>query len=112
MADEFEQFLASSLAPPNRVPDRRFVAAVQARVALEDQLRRERRALVANLAKQLAGLVAIAAAVWTIGKAPPVADFFAGSPAASLGILLLAFAFVAAMLSPASRSAMPTFVTS
>ena len=36
MADKFDHFLASSLAPAERLPDRSFVTAVQARIILDD----------------------------------------------------------------------------
>src|SRR5690349_5482674 len=106
MADGFDEFLASSLAPAERVPDRRFVTAVQARIILEEQLARERRTLVAGFANQLAALAAVAAAVWIIGSAAPVAQSWAEFPAAGTLLLLLAFGFVVAMFSRSGRPAL------
>lgn len=99
MADEFERFLASAIAPPDRLPDRRFVARVQARILLDEQLARERRALMAALGRQIVALAAVAAGIWVIARAAPVADVFAQSPAVALAILLVAFSFVVAMFS-------------
>lgn len=104
MADAFDRFLADSLAPPERVADRKFVAGVQARILLEEGLARERRALLASLATQLAALLAVAAAVWTLGHATPVGEWFTQYSAPGLAVLLLAFAFVVALFSSAGRS--------
>ena len=103
MADAFDRFLAASLAPAERLPDRRFVASVQARIMLEGRLESERRALMASLAAQLVALLAVAAAVWILGHAVPVGKWFAQSSALGLVVLLLAFGFVVAMFISAGR---------
>jgi hypothetical protein len=102
--DEFDRFLASSLAPEDRLPDRRFVAAVQSRILVDDALEHERRRLVATLPKQLLGLVAVAGAVWTIGRAAPIAEYFERWPAGGLAMLLVAFAFVVTIFSRRSTN--------
>jgi len=99
MADAFERFLADSLAPPQRTPDRRFVSIVHSRILLEDRLAAERRTLVADLIKQLAALIAVAAALWFMGRAAPVAEWFAQHRAAGLAALLVAFGLLIALLS-------------
>lgn len=99
MADSFEQFLSDSLAPAERLPDRRFVAGVQARIVLEDQLVRERRRLGASLLMQVAALLAVAAGVWVLGAAPPVAQSSAQFPAGALIMLLVGFGLLVAMFS-------------
>jgi hypothetical protein len=97
MADEFDRFLESALAPPERSPDRRFVARVQAVIALEERLAAERRSMAAALGKQLLGLVAVSsAAVWIV-RVAPVASWFDQSPSAGLAILLVGFGFLVAM---------------
>ena len=103
MADPFDRFLESSLAPDERLPDRRFVAAVQARIMLDDRLARERRSVVATLMTQLAALLAVAAGLWVLGRAEPVAEWFAQSSALGLAMLLLAFASIVALFSRATR---------
>ena len=99
MAEEFDRFLASALAPPERAPDRRFVARVQAQIALEERLNSERRALITRFVEQLAGLLAVAAGLWWISRAPLVSDWFAESPAVGLAILIAAFALLIGVLS-------------
>jgi len=106
MADEFDRFLASSLAPEERLPDRRFVAVVQSRILVEDAFKRERRVLIATLAKQLVGLFAVTAAAWTMGRAAPIAGFFERSPTTGFALLLAVFAFVVAMFSRGSSDSM------
>src|SRR5689334_23736557 len=99
MADPFDRFLEAALAPPERLPDRRFVAAVQTRILLEDRLAEQRRALVANALKQLLALVAVAASVWVVTRSAPVGNWLSEEPAVALGILLAVFALVVALLS-------------
>lgn len=99
MADDFERFLASALAPPPRIPDRDFVARVQAAVVLEEQLALRRRALAGSFLKQLAALFAVAAAVGWIGRADPIAGAFAEFPALGLAVVLSGFALLVGLLS-------------
>ena len=109
MADELDRFLASSLSPVHREPDRRFVAAVQARILLEERLARQRRALLANLAKQLIALFALAAGAWIITHAAPIADWSGDAPAIALAILLGAFAlFLFLIARPQTEPALPS----
>jgi len=104
MADAFDDWFASSLGPPERLPDRRFVSAVQAHIALDEQLALEDRALIARLVSQLAALVAVAAALWLVGRAAPVAERLAESPSIGMLILLAAFGFVVVVFSTGGRS--------
>ena len=106
MADAFDQLLESSLAPDERLPDRQFVTRVQARILVEDRLARERRALIANLVTQLIALFAVAAALWVLGHAAPIAEWFAQSSAVGLLTLLAAFACVVALFSSSGRPAL------
>ena len=98
MADEFDRFLKSALAPPERMPDRKFVARVQAGVGLEERLASQKSALVRDLLTQLVALAAVAAGLWFIGRAEPVASWFTQSPAAGLAILLVGFGSLVALL--------------
>jgi protein-S-isoprenylcysteine O-methyltransferase Ste14 len=97
MADRFDRFLETALSPPERVPDRRFVAAVQARILLEDRLAAQRRALVASALKQLVALLAVTGSVWVVTRAKPVANLLAAEPAVALGGLLAVFALAVAL---------------
>src|SRR5213075_2160498 len=103
MTDDFDRSLAAALAPPERLPDRKFVAQVQAFIALEDRLAAERRALAAGLATQLAGLLAVAAGIWVLSRVEPVAGLFAQSPAVGLAILLALFGFVVLLMAAETR---------
>ena len=99
MAEDFDRFLASARAPPERALDRRFVARVQAQIALEERLSGQRRALIIRFAEQLAGLLAVAAGLWWISRAPLVSDWFADSPALGLAMLIAAVALLIGVLS-------------
>ena len=99
MADEFDAFLAAGLAPEEREPDRAFVARVQAGIRLDEQLRAERRGMVGALAVQFLGVVAIAAAIVWLLRAPEIGAFASESPAFLLLILLVAFSFVIILFS-------------
>jgi cell division protein FtsX len=99
MADEFERFLASSLAPPERLPDRRFVAAVHVRIELEHQLKQQRNELAASLGYQLIALFAVTAGVWWIARAAPIAAWLSEFPAVAFAVLLVAFALLVALIS-------------
>jgi len=101
MDKDFDRFLEASLAPPERLPDRRFVGGVQARIALEQQLAQEHGALRAALVKQLVALLAVAAGLWVVGRAAPVASWVAASPAAALAVLLCAFGCAVALFAQA-----------
>lgn len=103
MAEEFDRLLAGVLAPPERLPDRGFVARVHMRIALEERLSLERRGVIAKLATQLAALLAVAAGVWIFGRAEPLAEWLAGSPALGLAMLLAAFAAAVALFAAGSE---------
>lgn len=98
MNDDFDRFLSSALAPAERDPDRQFVARVQHRIALDERLDGEWRALRLDLVQQIAAVMAIAASLLFIGRAAPVAELFARAPAVALAILLTSFALVIALM--------------
>lgn len=97
MDDTFDALLAASLAPPERAPDRQFLLAVQARIALEERLAAERRAMIGGLTRQLAGLFALAAALWMFARADAVEVWATGAPAAAVLILVVAFGCAVAL---------------
>jgi hypothetical protein len=98
MVERFDDVLKAVLAPPDRPPDRRFVLRVQAAIMLEERLAARRSSLVRELAKQLVALAAVAAGLWWIGRAPPVASLFAESPAVALTAVLAGFGLLVAIL--------------
>jgi hypothetical protein len=99
MADRFDEFLATSLAPPERPGDRTFIARVQSAIAVEEQLAAQRRALLTQFVQQLVVVATVAIALWWIGRAEPVASRFAQSPALGLALLLTGFGLLVALLS-------------
>ena len=112
MAEEFETFLAASLAPDGREPDRRFVAAVQSRIMIEERFVQQRREVeqvdqllerVRGFVAQLCALVAVAAGLWWIGRSAVVEDWLSFAPGMALALLLPAFALAVALFSRVSR---------
>lgn len=103
MAEEFETFLAASLAPDGREADRRFVAAVQSRIMIEERFVQQRRELVRGFVAQLCALVAVAAGLWWIGRSAVVEDWLSFAPGMALALLLPAFALAVALFSRVSR---------
>jgi hypothetical protein len=98
MGDDFDRLLATALTPPERQPDRPFVARVALRVRLEEQLTKQRRAVVGRLIKQLCAVAAVGASVWWFSQATAVADWLARSPAIGLAILLAGFGLLVAVI--------------
>ena len=98
MADDFERFLAVALSRSPRGPDREFVARVQALVLLDERLKAERRSVLGWLAREMLALAAVTAALLIVAASPAVATFTAESPAAALGGLVAALAFLVLLL--------------
>lgn len=99
MTDPFDRFLAEALAPDERDPDREFVTRVQAHIRLEEYLRGQRRSALRRLGVESLGLLFVAAGLVWLGRAEPVANFFADSPAVALALLLVAFALLVLLFS-------------
>lgn len=97
MTDAFDLFLSDALKPPEREPDRAFVSAVQARIAIERRLAVERSALLSKLLIQLIAMGAVAAAVGWIARAPEVAALAGESPHMARAILLVGFGLLVAL---------------
>lgn len=100
MVDEFERFLVGALAPPQREPDRAFVASVRAHIALDQRLRGERAAAITAFALQLIALLAVAAGVAWFARSPGIAEAASESPGLVLLILVGLFSFLVLLLSP------------
>ena len=107
MTDEFDDFLARTLGPAEREPDRAFVARVQSQIRLDEQLRAERRNMLSMLSIQVIGIAAIAAAVFWLLQSPQIASFAAESPAILLATLLAAFSFVVLLFSTGQSQKRP-----
>ena len=100
---DFDQFLRDSLAPRERLPDRSFVASVQARIALEKRLGLQRRQLVAGFFSQLAALAGIAAGFVVFSRSRVALEVATDSPQIFLAVLLLAFGCVVALFSSSGQ---------
>jgi hypothetical protein len=107
MTDELDLFLAEALRPAEREPDRAFVARVQARIRLDEQVRAERSRALSLLARQVVGLAAVAAGAIWLARSPAIAGFAGESPAILLLALLAAFSFVILLFSSEGPSKSP-----
>ncbi len=95
MSDDFDRLLAEALAPEPGT-DRRFVNAVTRRIAAEEVFARSRRALLRDLARELAAVAVLAPALVVL------AEVMGGSAHKSLvlaGAILLFAIWLAATLS-------------
>jgi hypothetical protein len=102
MSDPFDDFLGKALAPPERDPDRAFVARVHARVLLHEAIRAQRQSALQRLSLQLIALLAVVAAFVLLSQSPDVAAFVAESPAIVLTFLIALFSMLIALF--ASRA--------
>jgi hypothetical protein len=102
MSDPFDDFLGKALAPPERDPDRAFVAQVHARVLLHEAIRAQRQGALQRLSLQLIALIAVVAAFVLLSQSPDVAAFVAESPAIVLTFLIALFSMLIALF--ASRA--------
>ena len=102
MSEPFDDFLGEALAPPERDPDRAFVARVHARVLLHEAIRAQRQSALQRLSLQLIALLAVVAAFILLSQSPDVAAFVAESPAIVLTALIALFSMLIAVF--ASRA--------
>ena len=105
MTDPFDRFLTDALAPDERDPDREFVARVQAHIRLEEYLRGHRHSALRRLAVESLGLLFVAAGLIWLGRAEPVAGFFADSPGLALAGLLSGFGLLVFLFSSQTSGA-------
>jgi hypothetical protein len=105
MTDGFDDFLAARLSPPEREPDRAFVARVQARILVDEAMRAQRAGILSQLSQEILAVVAVAAAFLLLSRSPSAAAFLAESPAlvllALIGLFSLLIGLFALRRSPA-----------
>jgi cytochrome bd-type quinol oxidase subunit 2 len=111
MSDAFERFLTSALAADQREPDRRFVARVQARIALHAHLCAQRRDMLRQLVTQIIGLGGVAGGLLWLGRAGAVSRFFADWPWLALCILLSIFGLLLLLFSSEKVEGTPAKVS-
>lgn len=98
--DDFDAFLARTLAPPEREEDRAFVARVQQRIRIDAALRSARAATFQRMSVEIMALAAVAAAlVWFAGSADASA-IAAESPAPVLAGLIGLFMSLVWLMAP------------
>ena len=92
MTDEsFDKFLAEALRPAERDEDRLFAHKVIKRIGVEQQLGKQRSALVRRFAFELAALTSVAAAMAVISKSPALLEIGAEQLPALLAVTLAGF---------------------
>ena len=90
--DEFDLFLAQSLAPPNRVPDQQFLDRVSHQLALDKLRRRARANMVERLGVELLSILAVGGGLVAVGAGTNIADSAGNTPVAALVAMLILFA--------------------
>lgn len=98
MADDFDSFLAAALAPEKRDPDRGFTLKVNARIALENRLQAQRKAMMRELGLQAVAVLAVAGGLIWLLRADLFSDLAAVSPPLTLAVLLAIFGLLVALV--------------
>jgi hypothetical protein len=103
--DGFDRFLAQSLAPPDRVPDKQFMARVSQQILLAKLQRRARAKMFERLGVEVLSIVALGCGLLAVGGGTDIADA-AGNipPMALIGVLIL-FGLWVGLVSPKERVA-------
>ena len=104
-SNDFDDFLAAALAPPEREEDHAFVLRVQQRIRIEEALQKTRVALFERLSAGIAALVAVAAAMWWLVGSADFAALAAESPAPVLAGLVVLFMSLVWLMAPSIGSA-------
>lgn len=105
--DRFDRFLASAVAPEERLPDRAFVAKVQLAVSLDAQLAATRTMLFGRIVEQVIALAAVALAAIVVARSPFMSDLLSQDPAVTLAGVVIAFTFLLFMIArPADQSSL------
>ena len=102
-SDEFDRFLAQSLAPPNRVPDQQFMARVSQQIRLDKLRRRARAKMFQRLGVELLSIIAVGAGLLAAGAGTNIADSTGNVPAAALVGMVILFGFWVTLVSRQQR---------
>ena len=102
-SDEFDRFLAQSLAPPNRVPDKQFLARVSQQIVLDKLHRRARAKMFERLGVELLSIVAVGAGLIAVGAGTNIADSAGAVPAVALAGMVILFGFWVTLVSRQQR---------
>ncbi len=102
--DEFDRFLAQSLAPPERMPDGKFIGRVGQQIRLEKLRRRSRAKMFERLSIELLSVIAVGCGLMAVGAGSNIADSAGNVPAVALAGMAILFAFWVTVVSrPTSR---------
>lgn len=85
----FDQFLADALRPPDRDEDQQFARQVIKRIGIEQQLRKQRSAIVQRFASDLIALLSVSAALVAVSRAPALREIGAEQISTLLATVLL-----------------------
>ena len=97
MTDEFDTFLRKALAPEERLPDRNFVARIQAEIAFDRDLAGLRRRALRKISTDLLVLVGLTLGLLWVAQAPEASRYLEKSSAV-LAALLCMFGLVAGVV--------------
>ena len=102
--DEFDRFLAQSLAPPERMPDPKFVGRVGQQIRLDELRRRSRAKMFERLGIELLSVIAVGCGLMAVGGGSDIADSAGHVPALALAGMAILFAFWVTVVSrPTNR---------
>lgn len=101
--EEFDRFLARSLAPPQRAPDDRFADRVRHRIMLDELLRSRRAKVVERLGVELLSLVALGCGLAAIGASSEIADSMRQVPHVALITIMLVFSLWVPLVAQPTR---------
>ena len=101
--DAFDAFLAQSLAPPDRIPDKQFLARVSQQMVLDKLRRRARAKMLERLGVELLSIVAVGAGLLAAGGGTRIAESAGNVPAAVVAGMMIVFAFWVALVSRQQR---------
>ena len=101
--DGFDAFLAQSLAPPARLPDKSFIRRVNQQIQLDELHRRSRARMVQRLGVELLSLIAVAAGLLAVGAGTDIADSAGNIPAAALVGMVTLFGLWVTLVSRQER---------
>ncbi len=102
-ADEFDLFLAQSLAPPQRVPDRQFLARVSQQILLDKLRRRARAKMFERLCVEVLSIVAVGCGLLAVGAGTNIADSAGNIPPVALVGMVILFGFWVTLVSRKER---------
>ena len=111
-SEDFDRFLAQSLAPPERMPDSKFVGRVRQQILLEKLRRRSLAKTFERLGVELLSILAVGCALLAVGAGSGIADSEGDIPAGALaGIAILFAGWVAVVSRPTNRKVKKSTVT-